>query len=92
MIVVGARPGVGKTSFALNLAVQMAQGGACVCFFSLEMSSEEIAQRLLSTYSQVPLQNIRSGKIAPEQWNDILQATQDLSQLDLLIDDTPGTQ
>ena len=91
MIVVGARPGVGKTSFALNLAVQMAQGGACVCFFSLEMSSEEIAQRLLSTYSQVPLQNIRSGKIAPEQWNDILQATQDLTQLDLLIDDTPGT-
>ncbi len=91
MIVVGARPGVGKTSFALNLAVQMAQGGATVCFFSLEMSSEEIAQRLLSVYSQVPLQNIRSGKIAPEQWNDILQATQDLSQLDLLIDDTPGT-
>ncbi len=91
MIVVGARPGVGKTSFALNLAVQMAQGGSTVCFFSLEMSSEEIAQRLLSIYSQVPLQNIRSGKIAPEQWNDILRATQELSTLDLLIDDTPGT-
>ncbi len=91
MIVVGARPGVGKTSFALNLAVQMAQSGATVCFFSLEMSVEEVAQRLLSTYSMVPLQTIRSGKIAPESWDQILSATQDLSNLDILIDDTPGT-
>ena len=91
MIVVGARPGVGKTSFALNLAVQMAQSGATVCFFSLEMSVEEVAQRLLSTYSMVPLQAIRSGKIAPESWDQLLTATQDLSNLDILIDDTPGT-
>lgn len=91
LVVVGARPGVGKTSFALNLAVQAAQAGTSVAFFSLEMSSEEIAQRLLSTYSMVPLQNIRSGTIKPEQWTEILQATQDLSKLDLMIDDTPGT-
>lgn len=91
MIVVGARPGVGKTSFALNLAVQMAQAGTTVCFFSLEMSSEEVAQRLLSTYSQVPLQKIRSADIKPEEWQSLLTATQDLAALDLMIDDTPGT-
>ena len=85
LIIIGARPAVGKTSFALNLAVQMAQSGATVCFFSLEMSVEEVAQRLLSTYSMVPLQTIRSGKIAPESWDQILSATQDLSNLDILI-------
>lgn len=91
MIVIGARPGVGKTSFALNLAVQAAEKGASVAFFSLEMSSEEVAQRLLSTYSQVPLQNIRSANIKPEEWSKILEATQALTKLDLVIDDTPGT-
>ena len=91
MIVIGARPGVGKTSFALNLAVEAAKHGAAVAFFSLEMSSEEIAQRLLSTHSQVPLQSIRSATIKPEEWTPILEATQMLSGLDLLIDDTPGT-
>lgn len=91
MVVIGARPGVGKTSFALNLAVQAAEHGANVAFFSLEMSSEEIAQRLLSTYSMVPLQNIRSANIKPEEWSQLLNATNALSQLDLVIDDTPGT-
>lgn len=91
MVVIGARPGVGKTSFALNLATQAAENGAAVAFFSLEMSAEEIAQRLLSTRSQVPLQNIRSGTIRPEEWQKLVKATEDLSSLDLVIDDTPGT-
>ena len=91
MVVVGARPGVGKTSFALNLAVQAAEAGATVAFFSLEMSSTEIAQRLLSAYSQVPLKNIRSAKIAGEDWARLMDASARLSQLDILIDDTPGT-
>lgn len=91
MVVVGARPGVGKTSFALNLAVQAAEGGANVAFFSLEMSTEEIAQRLLSTYSMVPLQNIRSANIKSEEWSQLVNATNALSGLSLYIDDTPGT-
>lgn len=91
MVVIGARPGVGKTSFALNLAVQAAERGASVAFFSLEMSAEEVAQRLLSTYSQVPLQNIRSANIRQEEWESIVNATKTLSKLDLVIDDTPGT-
>ncbi|MBM6774476.1 replicative DNA helicase [Olsenella profusa] len=91
MIVIGARPGVGKTSFALNLATNAAFAGASVALFSLEMSKVEIAQRLLAANARVGLQEIRSARIRNEQWPQILQATNDLSQLDIMIDDTPGT-
>ncbi|WP_353653027.1 replicative DNA helicase [Olsenella uli] len=91
MIVIGARPGVGKTSFALNLMTNAAFNGASVAMFSLEMSKVEIAQRLLAANARVGLQEIRSARIRNEQWPQILQATNDLSQLDIMIDDTPGT-
>lgn len=90
-IVGGARPGVGKTSFALNLAVQAAERGASVAFFSLEMSSTEIAQRLMSARSSIPLQKIRSARIAGEDWQEMANAAANLSRLDIMIDDTPGT-
>ena len=91
MVVVGARPGVGKTSFCLNLAVNAAEAGATVAFFSLEMSKVEIAQRLLSSRSMIKLTDIRSANIQDNQWPQILEATEDLRQLDILVDDTPGT-
>lgn len=91
LIVGGARPGVGKTSFALNLAVQAAERGASVAFFSLEMSSTEIAQRLMSARSSIPLQKIRSARIAGEDWAELNSAAGHLSCLDIMIDDTPGT-
>jgi len=91
MIVIGARPGVGKTSFALNLATNMAAHGASVAFFSLEMNKLEIAERLLSAYAKIPLTDIRGAKIQDNQWPTIMEATRDLSQLDIIIDDTPGT-
>jgi replicative DNA helicase len=91
MVVVGARPGVGKTSFALNLCVNAAAEGASVAFFSLEMSKIEIAQRLLSAQAKIGLMDIRSANIRDNQWPQILEATQDLSKLDIMIDDTPGT-
>ena len=91
MVVVGARPGVGKTSFCLNFAVNAAESGATVAFFSLEMSEVEIAQRLLSARSMIKLTDIRSANIKPNQWPQILEATEELRQLDILIDDTPGT-
>ncbi len=89
MIVIGARPAVGKTSFALNLAVNAAIEGATVAFFSLEMSNLEIAQRLLASRSGVDMQAIRSGNVKNSDWPAILKATEELSQLDILIDDTP---
>lgn len=91
MIVLGARPGVGKTSFALNLATNAAYHGASVAFFSLEMSKAEIAQRLLAAEARIGLQEIRSARIRDEQWPQILEAVNQLSQLDIVIDDTPGT-
>ncbi|MBR3316973.1 MAG: replicative DNA helicase [Atopobiaceae bacterium] len=91
MVVVGARPGVGKTSFCLNLAVNAAEAGATVALFSLEMSKVEIAQRLLSSRSMIKLTDIRSANIQDNQWPQILEATEDLRQLDILVDDTPGT-
>ena len=91
MVVIGARPGVGKTSFALNLATNAAYEGASVAFFSLEMSKVEIGQRLLAANARVGLREIRSARIRKEQWSQILQASNELSQLDIVIDDTPGT-
>ena len=91
MVVVGARPGVGKTSFCLNFAVNAAEAGATVAFFSLEMSKVEIAQRLLSARALIKLTDIRSANIRDNQWPQILEATEDLRQLDILVDDTPGT-
>jgi replicative DNA helicase len=91
MIVIGARPGVGKTSFALNLMTQAAEKGASVVFFSLEMSKAEIAQRLLSTRSKIDLQKIKGAHIEGDEWQALSLAAQDLSELDITIDDTPGT-
>lgn len=92
MVVIGARPAVGKTSFALNLAVNAAASGASVAFFSLEMSKEEVGQRLLASYARIPLSTIRSRRIEDDSlWQPLFDATSELSQLDIMIDDTPGT-
>ncbi len=96
LIVVGARPAVGKTSFALNLAVEAANpdkpdAQASVLIFSLEMSSLEIAQRLLSSASNVSHSSIAKGQISSSEWPVLTSASQHLSRLDIAIDDTPGT-
>ena len=90
LVIIGARPAVGKTSFALNLALNAASVGYTVAFFSLEMSGKEIAQRFICAHAQVSMSNFRTGKISPQEWANIGQAAEDLSSLDILIDDTPG--
>ena len=90
LVIIGARPAVGKTSFALNLALNAASEGYTVAFFSLEMSGKEIAQRFICAHAQVSMSNFRTGKISPQEWSNIGQAAEDLSRLDILIDDTPG--
>ena len=91
MIVIGARPGVGKTSLCLNLATNMAYDGVTVALFSLEMSKEEIGQRLLATRSGVSLSSIRSANIEQNEWQSVVDAITDLRELPIAIDDTSGT-
>lgn len=91
MVVVGARPGVGKTSFALNAAANAAKAGKTVVFFSLEMSAEEVVQRLLSMESGVTLNKIRGGGMLESDWPPLIEASGTLSALDMYVDDTAST-
>lgn len=89
LVLVGARPAMGKTSFALNLARNVAvKSRKRVLFFSLEMSKEQLAERVLSTEARVSSQKMRTGKISPKEWDRLLEASTYLSQFELYFDDT----
>ena len=90
LVILAARPGVGKTSFALNLAVNAAKAGTSVAFFSLEMSASQLMQRILCAEARVSLSKIRGGFIAEGDWGAIADASNALSKLDMYIDDSPG--
>ncbi len=91
LVLVAARPGMGKTAFALNLVSNVAiKSKASVAVFSLEMSKEQLVQRLISSQSNVALSNIAKGKIADDEWKKIMDAMKVLSSADIYIDDTPG--
>ena len=90
LVVLAARPGIGKTAFALNLAVNSAKQGTSVAFFSLEMSAGQLVQRILCSEARVSLSKIRGGYIAEGDWTAIAEASNRLSRLDLYIDDSPG--
>jgi replicative DNA helicase len=91
LIILAARPGVGKTSLALNVAVNAAKRyGQRVAFFSLEMSAEQLVQRLLSSETGIDQQRLRLGDIGEDQWLLLMAAAGDLSETLLFIDDTPA--
>ncbi len=91
LVLIGARPGMGKTSFAMNIATSAAiKTGKKVCVFSLEMSAEQLANRMLSSEAQIDSYKMRSGNLSGEDWNAIAHASSRLSETDILIDDTPG--
>lgn len=91
LIILGARPGMGKTSFALNVARNVAlKSKKTVCFFSLEMSRDQIAQRLLSNEASVQSTKLRTGELSPEEWARIGNAGADLSKADIFVDETSG--
>ncbi|QZA33005.1 replicative DNA helicase [Hydrogenibacillus sp. N12] len=92
-IVVAARPSVGKTAFALNIAQNVAvRGGAPVAIFSLEMSSEQLAQRMLAAEAMIDGHKLRTGSFSPDDpdWEKLIAAIDVLSRAPIYIDDTPG--
>lgn len=89
LIIVGARPGIGKTSFCLNLGTNIAKKTKkAVCFFSLEMSSEELVARVISSESMVLAEKLKTGKLDKDDWSNIANACSTLSETEIYIDDT----
>ena len=91
LLLIAARPGMGKTSIALNIALAVAKKtDKTVAFFSLEMSREQLAMRLLSNESFVDNQKLVTGKLTEEEWTKIGIASSALSQTDIRVDDNPS--
>ena len=91
LVLVGARPGMGKTSFCLNVASNIARSSKkAVAIFSLEMSAEQLVSRMLSSEALIESTSMRSGMLTADDWNKLAQASSYLSECDILIDDTTG--
>ena len=90
LIILAARPAIGKTAFALNMAIRAAKAGATVAMLSLEMSATQLMQRVLCSEAKVDLQNVRKGRIKETDWEPLIAASSELSQLNFFIDDTPS--
>jgi replicative DNA helicase len=88
-ILIGARPAMGKTSFALNLAQNLSMGAKKkVVFFSLEMTKEQLAERLLASQAGVTSQKFRTGELTDDEWIRVGNATSSFSGVQLYLDDT----
>lgn len=91
LILIAARPSMGKTAFVLNLAQHMAfKRNHAVAIFSLEMSKEQLVNRMLSLESHVDAQKIRTGRLNDEEWMNLVEGSANIANSKLIIDDTPG--
>ena len=91
LIILGARPSLGKTTFALDIARNAATKGHGIAIFSLEMSREQVVDRLIAAEARVPLWHLRTGRLAGEMEFQMIQEALDrLSQMKIFIDDTPS--
>jgi replicative DNA helicase len=94
LVIVAGRPSMGKTTLAVNMAEYAAlharEKRASVAIFSMEMPSEQVITRMLSSVGGVPLHNLRSGKISDDDWVRITSATSQLSEAKIFIDETPA--
>lgn len=91
LILLASRPGMGKTSFSLNIAEHVGIiKNKKVAIFSLEMSKEQLVSRMLSTQAKISGQNLRLGKLSEKEWMSLIEAGDVLSKAPIYIDDTPG--
>ena len=91
LILVAARPAMGKSAFALNIATNAAlRGNTPVAIFSLEMSKEQLVNRILCSEAMVDSNKVRTGKLEDEDWGKLAEAIGPLSETGIYIDDTPG--
>ena len=91
LVLIAARPSMGKTAFVLNIAQYMAfRKDVTVAIFSLEMSKEQLVNRLLAMESHVDSQNMRTGNLKDEDWTKLVEGADIIGRSNLIIDDTPG--
>ena len=89
-VLIASRPGMGKTSIALNIAVNAAKScGKTVAIFSLEMSRQQLVLRMLSSESHIDLYQLNQGRLSGEEWGKLAEAAGSLSQVDIRLDDNP---
>ena len=91
LVLIAARPSMGKTEFVLNIAQYVAfHSGECVAIFSLEMSKEQLVNRLFAMESKVDSQHLRTGNLSDLEWEKLIESAGMIGQSKLIIDDTPG--
>ena len=91
LILVAARPSMGKTAFVLNIAQHIAfHDHRCAAIFSLEMSKEQLVNRLFSLESHVDAQKLRTGSLQDHEWEELIAGASNIAESNLIIDDTPG--
>ncbi|MBP5223387.1 MAG: replicative DNA helicase [Lachnospiraceae bacterium] len=91
LVLIAARPSMGKTAFALNIAQHVAfRDKKCVAIFSLEMSKEQLVNRMFSLESNVDAQKLRTGQLADNEWERLIESAAEIGRSNLIIDDTPG--
>ncbi|WP_428024559.1 replicative DNA helicase [Arcobacter sp.] len=87
LIIIAARPAMGKTALVLNMALKNVEANKGVIFFSLEMPAEQLMLRMLAAKTSIPLQNLRKGDLNDEQWSNLSAAFEDLNKKRLFVDD-----
>ena len=90
LVILAARPSLGKTALALNIASRTAQLGTSVAFFSLEMSAQQLIQRVLATETRINSKRLQTGRLDSQNWTQLITASETLQKLEFSVDDTPS--